>query len=109
MDEKGSIIKLKATIITLIFCVLFSFSALAEDELTRYYNELDRSCKVDADCVVKDIHNCCGYYPSCINKEAEVNPEYVREICVKLQMDSICGFPHIESCHCHEGYCEKDR
>ena len=29
--------------------------------------DLDRSCRVDADCAVKNVGNCCGYLPACVN------------------------------------------
>lgn len=68
----------------------------------------DRSCRVDADCEVKDVGNCCGYYPMCVNRAATVNPEAVRADCAKRGMASVCGFPDIAGCSCVQGQCAAD-
>ncbi len=43
----------------------------------------DRSCKTDADCTVKDVGNCCGYYPACVNVNARTDPKAVQAQCAK--------------------------
>ena len=68
----------------------------------------DRSCKTDADCVVKDVGNCCGYYPMCVNLNAKTDPEAVRDACAKRGVASVCGFPAISSCSCVKGQCAAD-
>ncbi|MBI3419802.1 MAG: hypothetical protein HY053_06695 [Proteobacteria bacterium] len=68
--------------------------------------EPDTSCKTDADCMVKNVGNCCGYYPRCVNKEARVDPEAVARECAKKKMAGICGFLEIKSCICVEGQCQ---
>jgi hypothetical protein len=68
--------------------------------------EVDVSCRVDADCAVKDVGNCCGYYPACVNRDSPTFPEQVRERCEADGMSSICGFPVIERCTCSAGRCE---
>lgn len=56
-------------------------------------------CKQDSDCTVKDVGNCCGYYPRCAN----VNATFERPKCDG--MAGVCGFPVIERCACVENTC----
>lgn len=65
----------------------------------------DASCQVDADCVVKDVGNCCGYYPACVNANAKTDPEAVKKKCESDGMASICGFTDIQSCSCVNNRC----
>jgi hypothetical protein len=69
-------------------------------------NEVDYSCSVDADCTVKNVGNCCGYYPACVNRDSPTFPELVQQRCEAEGMSSICGFPTIERCTCIAGRCE---
>jgi hypothetical protein len=74
-----------------------------EELLTRdgvYYG-----CKTDSDCQVKDVGNCCGYYPACVNKDSPTFPEQVKAKCSAEGMSSICGFQEISGCSCVEGRC----
>ena len=66
---------------------------------------LDVSCKSNADCVVKDVGNCCGYYPRCVNVNAKVDPKAVQAQCARSGMASVCGFRTIEGCECVQGEC----
>jgi hypothetical protein len=66
----------------------------------------DRSCRVDADCAVKNVGNCCGYFPACANVQAETFPERVMAACEAQGLSSICGFEDITACACVEGRCE---
>ena len=66
---------------------------------------VDRSCKVDADCAVKNVGNCCGYYPQCVNVDSPTFPDQVKAECEREGRSSICGFPSIESCQCVQGTC----
>lgn len=66
---------------------------------------VDTSCKTDADCAVKDVGNCCGYYPACVNKDSPTDPAGVRAQCQSKGMAGICGFPSITSCQCSNGQC----
>ena len=63
-------------------------------------------CEVDADCVVKDVHNCCGYYPRCVNVDHEPDIEAVKSQCAKERRVSICGFPDISDCKCVANTCK---
>ena len=69
---------------------------------------LDRSCKTDADCAVKDVGNCCGYYPACVNVNARTDPKAVQARCAKSGTASVCGFPVINGCSCVKGQCTAD-
>ncbi len=66
---------------------------------------VDRSCKTDADCAVKDVGNCCGYYPACVNKDSPTNPAAVQAQCAASGMASVCGFAEISACTCSAGKC----
>jgi hypothetical protein len=65
-----------------------------------------RTCRTDADCTVKDVGNCCGYFPMCVNKDAKTDPAAVRAQCEKDGMASICGFKEISGCQCVQGTCQ---
>lgn len=67
---------------------------------------LDMTCKTDADCTVKDVGNCCGYYPACVNVDSPTDPEGVKAQCARSGMASVCGFQEIASCSCRQGRCE---
>lgn len=73
---------------------------------TRVDGAVDYSCSVDADCAVKDVGNCCGYYPACVNRDSPTFPEQVRERCEAEGMMGVCGFPEITACQCVENRCE---
>lgn len=67
---------------------------------------VDRSCRTDADCAVKDVGNCCGYYPACVNKDSPTDPAAVRAQCQRQGMASVCGFREISACICNAGQCQ---
>lgn len=64
------------------------------------------ACKTDADCVVKNVGNCCGYYPACVHRDQPVDPDAVRARCAAEGSSSICGFPEIAACACDAGSCK---
>ena len=66
---------------------------------------VDYSCSVPADCAIKDVGNCCGYYPACVNADSPTFPEKVKAACASSGMAGVCGFPSIQSCECLEGRC----
>lgn len=66
---------------------------------------VDYACRTAADCEVKNVGNCCGYYPSCVNTASPTFPEQVKAECEKQGAMSICGFPQIVGCDCVEGRC----
>lgn len=67
---------------------------------------VSRSCRTNADCAVKNVGNCCGYMPACVNVNAQTNPQAVQAQCAKQGMSSVCGFQDISSCECVKGTCE---
>ncbi|WP_407354229.1 hypothetical protein [Luteimonas sp. R10] len=71
--------------------------------------QLDRSCRADSDCAVKNVGNCCGYFPACVNREAQPDPEAVRARCAETGMASVCGFREISACSCVQNRCEAVR
>jgi hypothetical protein len=70
-----------------------------------YISAIDKTCEKDSDCVVRDVGNCCGYYPQCVNSAASIDREKVTSWCEEKGMASICGFPVIESCRCQDHVC----
>lgn len=66
---------------------------------------LDRSCTVDADCAVKDVGNCCGMLPACVNVAAEPDPARVQADCAAAGRSSICGFQELSGCQCVDSQC----
>ena len=68
--------------------------------------KVDTSCATSADCAVKDVGNCCGYFPACVNRDSPVFPEQVRAACEAEGRASICGFREISSCECVAGQCQ---
>lgn len=63
------------------------------------------ACTVDADCTVKNVGNCCGYYPQCVNVAHRPNPAAVQAACAREGRSSVCGYPEIHGCRCVEGQC----
>lgn len=66
----------------------------------------DRRCRTDADCAVKDIGNCCGTMPACVNANAAVDPAAVKAQCARDGVSSVCGFVEVRGCRCVEGSCQ---
>ena len=66
---------------------------------------LDRSCRTDADCMVKNVGNCCGAYPSCVNRNSPTDPAAVQAQCAQRGMASVCGFQEVSGCQCVQGQC----
>lgn len=70
---------------------------------------VDRSCSTDADCTVKNVGNCCGYYPACVNVDSPTDPEGVKANCAAEGRAGVCGFPEISGCQCVQGTCQSQR
>lgn len=68
--------------------------------------ELDRSCRVDSDCAVKNVGNCCGYFPACVSTAAQPDPAAVQAACAEAGMAGVCGFKDIQACACVANTCE---
>lgn len=67
---------------------------------------VDYSCRTDADCTIKNVGNCCGYYPACVNVDSPTFPEQVQAECAASGLSSICGFPSLTGCQCVDNRCE---
>ena len=67
---------------------------------------VDYSCRTSADCAVKNVGNCCGAFPSCVNKDAKTDPAAVQAQCAKAGMASVCGFQEVSGCQCVQGECQ---
>jgi hypothetical protein len=70
---------------------------------------VDQSCRTDADCTVKDVGNCCGYSPACVNVASRTDPAGVQASCQAKGMMSVCGFAEISGCSCVKGQCAANR
>ena len=66
---------------------------------------LDYACGVDADCEVKDVGNCCGRLPACVNRAARPDPAAVQRECGRTGSASICGFQELSGCRCEARRC----
>jgi hypothetical protein len=68
--------------------------------------KVDTSCRTDADCTVKNVGNCCGQYPACVNVDSPTDPKGVQARCAQSGMAAVCGFPEISGCSCVKGSCQ---
>lgn len=75
---------------------------------TQVLRIVDRSCRVDSDCTVKNVGNCCGYFPACVNSAAQPDPDAVQAHCADTGMAAVCGFQDIQACSCVQARCEAD-
>ena len=67
---------------------------------------LDASCAVDSDCEVKDVGNCCGRMPACVNRAAQPHDAAaVQRECERTGTSSICGFQELSGCRCEANLC----
>ena len=73
--------------------------------LKEYEQSIDYSCEVAEDCLIRDVGNCCGHYPRCVNRDATTYPGLVKKFCVEQQFVSVCGFSSISACECVSGTC----
>ena len=66
---------------------------------------VDTTCKTSADCAVKNVGNCCGAMPACVNKDSPTDPAAVQAACSAKGMAGVCGFQEISACQCDNGQC----
>lgn len=66
---------------------------------------IDQSCRVAADCAVKNVGNCCGAMPACVNKDSPTDAAAVQAECARKGMASVCGFVEIRACSCIANRC----
>lgn len=68
-------------------------------------NALVTSCKTSSDCAIKNVGNCCGAMPACVNKDSPTDPAAVQAQCSAKGMMGVCGFREISACQCDNGQC----
>lgn len=78
---------------------------VVDDAPVRAVPALVTSCRTDADCTVKNVGNCCGAMPACVNKASPTDPAAVQAACAREGRMSTCGFREIQSCSCVAGTC----
>ena len=69
---------------------------------------IDSTCRTSADCAVKDVGNCCGTLPACVNKDSPTDPAAVQAQCQGRGMVGVCGFRDIAACQCVNSRCEPE-
>lgn len=69
---------------------------------------VDYGCRSHADCAVKDVGNCCGAMPACVNKDSPTDPQGVQAQCAASGRMGVCGFADVSACQCVGGRCESD-
>lgn len=69
---------------------------------------LNIRCQTDADCTVKNVGNCCGFLPACVNKASPTAPDLVLARCAGSGEEPICDHPMIYACLCEQGICRAD-
>lgn len=67
--------------------------------------QLDLRCRSDADCTVKNVGNCCGAAPACVNVDSPTDPAAVLAQCRASGRMSVCGSAQITGCQCVAGQC----
>ena len=67
--------------------------------------QIDSRCRSSADCAVKNVGNCCGAMPACINRDSPTDPQAVQAQCQAKGMMGLCGFREISACQCDNGQC----
>lgn len=73
---------------------------------SEYQAAIDTSCRTVEDCEIKDVRNCCGYFPKCVNKDFEVaSPEFVAKRCEIEGLFGSCGFVAFQNCDCVDNNC----
>lgn len=95
--------KLRSFVLTT--CLALAGCAAAGAPVVRG-DAVDFQCKVDSDCAVKDVGNCCGYFPACTNRDSATFPDRVRASCQKTGTAGVCGFADIQACRCVQHRCE---
>jgi hypothetical protein len=103
---------IKKLIIIMIFTFICSIFIIGCDSNPNNSTTKDKEikdpyyCDAPSDCEIKDIHNCCGYYPRCVNKDYIPDIEAVKKKCIENDIVSICGYPEISECRCIENSCK---
>jgi len=96
---------------SIIYAVLFFLQSSNFCYGQQNEEQEEPSCVSHSDCVVKNVGNCCGYYPGCVHRDYFPDAKAVQSECEKNGMMSICGFAEIDACGCSQsddgkGRCE---
>ena len=67
--------------------------------------QIDTRCRSNADCAVKNVGNCCGAMPACVNRDSPTDPQAVQAQCQAKGTMGLCGFREISACQCDNGQC----
>ena len=54
---------------------------------------------------MKNVGNCCGAMPACVNRDSPTDPQAVQAQCQAKGMMGLCGFREISACQCDNGQC----
>lgn len=68
--------------------------------------KIDSTCRSSADCTIKNVGNCCGEFPACVNVNSPTDPAGVQAECSRTGRMSVCGFRQIQGCQCVQGQCQ---
>ncbi len=71
----------------------------------RVHEQLRFDCVEDSDCTIKNVGNCCGYYPACVHIDSPADPAAVAAECAQRDLAGICGYPVLSGCTCVAGRC----
>ncbi|MBS3074963.1 hypothetical protein J4429_00730 [Candidatus Pacearchaeota archaeon] len=104
---KKNLFTLSILSIFLISMIIISgiVSAAGINTLKDYENSINYTCEQPEDCEIKDVRNCCGYHPECVNKNSIVNASLVKELCEHGAQTGLCGYKDIKSCKCEKNKC----
>ena len=94
------------SIFTLGCCLPLTGAAETWGSLSEYYQSLNQRCETAQDCEVKNVGNCCGKLPRCVNRDAKPDLAAVEALCAAQDTMSVCGFQPIAFCLCVSGRCE---
>jgi len=92
-------------ILLLCFALLSIGACTTPDAVATTEAAAPLACRVDADCTVKNVGNCCGEYLQCVNVAHTPDPAGVKAVCEREGRSSICGSPEIAGCECVDGQC----
>lgn len=108
--KKECLLILSMVLVLVISMSVFASVNVSSDKkietLKDYRSAINSSCEWDSDCEIKDVGNCCGYSPECVNKNSFVNGTLVEELCKKEKEGSACGFVSINYCKCSNKRCK---
>lgn len=76
--------------------------------LEDYYADVNTYCNTVEDCEIKNVGNCCGQLPKCVNKNYIPDPDFVTEKCEDEDLFSGCGFMAFNKCLCVDNNCIAD-